>query len=57
MKYALTTMLTFVASAVQAHEIALPHSHEAINPLVTAAVTTAVSLVLLVAAFRHRNST
>jgi hypothetical protein len=55
MKYALTTMLAFAASVAQAHEVALPHSHETTNPLVVAAIATVAFTVIVLVALRNKN--
>jgi len=55
MKYALTTITAFAASVAQAHEVALPHSHETTNPLVVAAIATAALTVITLMALRNKN--
>ena len=55
MKYALTTITAFAASVAQAHEVALPHSHETTNPLVVAAIATVAFTVIALAVFRSKN--
>jgi uncharacterized GH25 family protein len=55
MKYALTTMLAFAASVAQAHEVALPHSHETTNPLVVAAIATVAFTAIVLVALRNKN--
>jgi hypothetical protein len=55
MKYALTIITAFAASVAQAHEVALPHSHETTNPLVVAAIATAALTVITLVALRNKN--
>lgn len=55
MKYALTIITAFAASVAQAHEVALPHSHETTNPLVVAAIATAALTVITLMALRNKN--